>query len=384
METSALNGAAFWESCDTHIALPSDATEPPGLRDFVRSELGNGGWCLFQTSGTTGEKKWAVLNKAAFLISADAMNEHCSMTAEDRWMIALPEHHVGGFAINARAWRAGSTVVRYTGKWDAVRFHAECENGRATAVSLVPTQVHDLVTAGLKAPSALRLALVGGGLLRSDLAQSARELGWNVCTTYAMTETASTVACSAIDGDNTESMKVLSHWTAKEGADGLLMLSGPALAKGYIGQTERQWTWQSIDAENGFATRDRVALRHEGSRQWLRFLGRAGSFVKILGELVTVDALESQWQRIAAAEGVTGRLALIAVPDARQETRLVLCADVDIAERDLAKVTEMANSGVRPFERISDILRVSDWPLTDLGKIVKTELVQRWLAGPTD
>jgi O-succinylbenzoic acid--CoA ligase len=379
VETPTLDIAAFWESGDTHIAVPPDMAEPTGLRDFVHSEFGHSGWCLFQTSGTTGERKWAALTKEAFLISAAAMNEHCQMTAADRWMIALPEHHVGGFAINARAWRAGSPVMRYQGKWDPIRFHAECEDGRATAVSLVPTQVHDLVTAGLRAPERLRLVLVGGGLLRGDLAQRARELGWRVRTTYAMTETASTVACSAIDGDTQDALEVLPHWIASEGPDGLLMLKGPALAKGYICATPQGWTWQALMIEDDFATRDRVSLWREGARQWMRFIGRAGSFVKILGELVAIDALEPLWQKNAATVGITGRLALVAVPDARQEARLVLCADATIPDSHLGSLMESTNAEVRAFERVSEIMRVSDWPLTDLGKVIKTELERRWL-----
>ena len=70
METPALNSSAFWESSETHIALARGVEEPLGLRDFVRSTLGEAGWCLFQTSGTTGEQKWAVLKRSAFLISS--------------------------------------------------------------------------------------------------------------------------------------------------------------------------------------------------------------------------------------------------------------------------------------------------------------------------
>ncbi len=378
METPALNSSAFWESSETHIALARGVEEPLGLRDFVRSTLGEAGWCLFQTSGTTGEQKWAVLKRSAFLISAKEMNVHCKLQAEDRWMIALPEHHVGGFAIHARAWLAGSAVDHFTGKWDAGRFCAEC---KASAVSLVPTQIHDLVSAGLRAPASLRLVLVGGGLLRNELAQRAIDLGWNVCATYAMTETASTVACAALDADRSSEpdvLEVLPHWEAQLDEAGTLRLRGPSLAGGYACPTATGWDWVPIEANQGLATRDRVSLWEHGTRTFMRFLGRADSFTKILGELVSLDALETHWQRVAAEAGFASRVALIAVPDDRQESRLIFCVDAAIPQEALPMILEVGNATVRPFERISEVLTVTDWPTTDLGKIKRAELVRLW------
>ena len=52
----------FWESMETHVALaPGESAE--GLQVFLEREFGEQGWCLFQTSGTEGKRKWVALTK---------------------------------------------------------------------------------------------------------------------------------------------------------------------------------------------------------------------------------------------------------------------------------------------------------------------------------
>jgi len=66
------------------------------------------------------------------------------------------------------------------------------------------------------------------------------------------------------------------------------------------------------------------------------------------------------------------------VPDDRQESRLIFCVDAAIPQEALPMILEVGNATVRPFERISEVLTVTDWPTTDLGKIKRAELVRLW------
>jgi acyl-CoA synthetase (AMP-forming)/AMP-acid ligase II len=107
------------------------------------------------SSGTSGvdQVKCLGLTRAAVLSSAAAVNRHLGATAADRWLVAIPTYHVGGFAIAARAHLSGAGVdVLPT--WGAAEFHAACRQFRTTLCSLVPTQIFDLVAApgGGRAP----------------------------------------------------------------------------------------------------------------------------------------------------------------------------------------------------------------------------------------
>ena len=103
------------------------------------------------------------------LASARAVNAHLEATARDRWLIALPLHHVGGFSILARCFASGASLVRMEEKWEPATFAGLCAAGRITLTSLVPAQVFDLVQAKVHGPSSLRAVIVGGAALDKRL-----------------------------------------------------------------------------------------------------------------------------------------------------------------------------------------------------------------------
>src|SRR5436190_1780189 len=60
-------------------------------------------------------------------------------------------------------------------------------------------------------------------------------------------------------------------------------------------------------------------------RCFRRFVGRNSSFVKVLGELVNVSALQARLDALASGAGLPfGAAAVVPVPDERRETRLLL------------------------------------------------------------
>ena len=180
------------------------------------------------------------------------------MTAADRWLLALPPWHVGGFSLWARAFVSGSAVDVVEQKWNPQQFAEACEAHGTTLASLVPTQVVDLVQQGIDAPPSLRAVVVGGAGLERELGQSARLLGWPVLQSYGMTETASQVATEPLDhldlDFNPDALELLPHWTAALSDAGMLKLAGPALASGYITAHEDGWQWLPIGEE--LVTRD--------------------------------------------------------------------------------------------------------------------------------
>lgn len=120
------------------------------------------------TSGTAGEPRTVELTWSGLHAMAAAFPSE----AEDRWLLAVPLHHVAGLAVVARAWASGLPVV----------FDGERDRG-ATLVSLVPTQVRRLLAVGDDL-SRFRTVLVGGGPVPDDI----RALP-NVVAAYGMTET---------------------------------------------------------------------------------------------------------------------------------------------------------------------------------------------------
>ena len=350
------NDETFWSSDDSY-----------GLSEGAPSHLAPKAHVLVKTSGTEGKAKWVALSKKGFLKSAEAVNAHLESTAQDRWLIALPTHHVGGFSIYARAYVSGASVHHYEGKWEAARFARVCENERITLTSLVPTQVFDLVQQRLRAPKCLRAIVVGGGSLSVEIGHQAHALGWPMLQSYGMTETASQVATEPLrhleTGFDPDALEVLPLWNVQTDADGVLSISGSALASGYVVDQ----SWQPI--EQPMRTRDQVSLRTESTRQILRFLGRESQVLKILGELVSLTSLQAKLEALALEHGIASRCVIVPLEDARRGQALFLAHEGG-AEALLAAF----NAQVLPFERLERAVYVGRIPLTDLGKVRLAEL----------
>ncbi len=356
----------FWNNASAHVALPP-GVNAEGLQAFVEARFPNEGTCLFQTSGTEGAPKWVVLTKDSVQRSAKAVNAHFGITADDRWLLALPLWHVGGFGILARAYAAGCEVTTLEGKWDAQAFAELATASKSTLTSLVPTQVFDLVTARLKAPPSMRVVLVGGAALSADIEKAALDLGWPIRRTYGMTETASQVASQSVAGGELE---VLSLWDLQTDSDGILTIRGPALAKGYIHRDEsKSWSWAEISATEGLRTRDRVSLSEVGGKRVLRFTGREAGTIKILGEFVSLSHIQERLESLRLALGISnGDAAVCDVPDERAGARLVL-AFSDLSPADAERLMNALNDGLRAFEKIQQAREVPSIPRGDLGKL---------------
>lgn len=369
-----------WHSLENHLAIdPAKPEGADGLGGFLH-RLGLTGLCLFQTSGSEGTPKWVALKKSGFLISGAAVNAHFEVTDQDHWLIALPLHHVGGFSILARAYLSGSRVTQSLEKWQPAAFAKRCQDAEITLVSLVPTQVHDLVRERIECPDCLRAVIVGGGGMSQELADAAQALGWRVFQSYGMTEACSQIATQPYEsfgsGFDVKTLEVLPHWQLRVDETDTLYLKGESLAAGYaMRDYSGAWTWAAIP-ESGLKTRDRVRLWMHGTRQYLQFTGRASGYVKILGELVHLAPLQEKLETFAHQLRSASLPVLVARPDSRAETRLVLVTEGDASEA--VQLKELFHQSAPAWLRLVEGVQIQAIPRSDLGK-VQTEEMHRML-----
>jgi O-succinylbenzoic acid--CoA ligase len=294
------------------------------------------------------------------------VNDHFAVSSADRWLLALPIWHVGGFGILARAFAAGVPVEVLGGKWDTRAFAERAVETGVTLSSLVPTQVFDLVSAGIVAPRSLRVVLVGGGALSEEIRRAALELGWPLRTTYGMTETASQVASEPPEGGE---MEVLPIWQPVTDAEGVLTIRGAALAKGYAIRESSGWHWEAIDSIRGLRTRDRVSLVSTGGKCLLRFAGRESGIIKILGELVAMGPIQSRLDALRLELNLrNGDAAVCDLPDERAGARLVLAVS-GMPQEAADELRKALNRNLRPFEQAQSVLILRQIPRSELGKV---------------
>lgn len=343
----------FWES-----AAPLVMDGDSALQAWVESQSELAGHLLFRTSGSAGLEKWVALSKSSLWWSAERVMDHLKITSDDALVLALPVHHVGGFGLVARAQVARCCFLEYADRWSAVGFTEFCEQEGATIASLVPTQVSDLVSEKITSPVSLRAVVVGGGHLDEDLAAAARDLGWPVLASYGMTETASQIA-TQLSGDDGDP-PLIPGWEVRLEND-LLAVKGEGLLSGIVTRSGDAFQLEDPKVDGWFLTSD-LAEIHDGS---LRILGRSDRRVKILGELIDLDALEDFW-----SEKVGAPVVLIALPDERRGQNLHL-----FYERRGDGI-KSANDQLPGPERLASWKQLSALPRTDLGKIDRFTLTQ--------
>ena len=351
----------FWSSdhCETLI-IERWASERNSEAKWISEHLPTIAHHVWIASSGTlaqaGQSKWIAISKNAILASAYAVNAHLSITAKESWGLTLPLAHVGGLGIVARSHLLGQQVsLPLKSKWDA----RDLISWQGELLSLVPTQVHDLVALKMTPPKSLRVVVVGGDRLAPELLRQARELGWPLYPSYGLTEFSSQVA-TALPGDEAEAT-LLPHVQARTDESGRLFISGPSLFTG-VAKVENERIQYQERSESFWGTDDTAEISNERKH---KTFGRRDSIVKVRGEKVDLPALETQLQQLNA------NLVVLALPHERDGVQLWVVTDKSL---DLAEI----NRGLLPHHKIHGIKIIDSLPRNHLGKIKRGELLS-WL-----
>jgi O-succinylbenzoic acid--CoA ligase len=324
------------------------------------------------TSGSSGTLKLVALAKRALLASAAAVNRHLDARTRDVWCSPLPDFHVGGIGIRARATLTSSAVMKLD-RWSARAFADLAEKEDITLTALVPAQVGDLVATGAQAPPALRAIVVGGGALEPQLYRDARTLGWPILPSYGMTESCSQVATAqlaSLGKTGFPELEVLPHLDVRV-SEGRLALRGASLLTGYALEENGAVRFLDPKVNGWFISEDAVEISTSENRTFIRPLGRSSDFIKIGGESSSLARL----QEIAevAAKEFGADAAAVAVPD----ERLGVVIHLAVSDAALAATVRGAfDDRVLPFERARAV-HVLSIPRSPLGKLQREELRRR-------
>lgn len=363
-----------WDSNESHVFWNPTISIEKHEHELVNLLDGH---VWFTTSGTTRRgRRWVALSKQALLCSAKAVNKHLQVSRQDRWLLALPTFHVGGIGVLARAFLSGSEVTALS-DWSPHDFAAKASAHQATLSSLVPTQIFDLVRAGVHAPSSLRAVVIGGGALPAEIYEQARKLNWRLLPSFGMTECASQIATapiSSLDESGFPELEILSHVRCRVDSDSRLELKSDALLTTYAEWQEPRWNLFDPKQNNWFKSEDRVEIK----KNQLRPMGRVTEQIKVLGELVDLARLEESLQALLVTLRLPVRATLMSRPHSRLQTQI----DLVVSSNDGAngylvgeRLKTAFDEAVLPFERTQNLYVVDKIPQTALGKIARMELL---------
>lgn len=345
LEAALAGGPALLPVAEDAPALP---TAPPS---HVEQRVA----LVVETSGSTGTGKRVALSSDAVLAGAAAAD--AALGGPGAWLLALPTHYIAGLNVLTRSITAGTTpVVLPAGHFDPTAFADAVDRldvGPAAPrryTSLVPVQLARVLDdhRATAAAATLDAVLVGGQATPVPLREHARAAGVRVVTTYGASETSG--GC-VYDGVPLGPVRAAVD-------DGELLLAGPVLAEGYLGDDERTArTFTEHDGLRWYRTGD--AGQVEDGR--VRVLGRLDDVVISGGEKVPLGAVERIVRGIAGQEGA------VVTRRASAEWGEV---PVVVTERplDLDTVRALVGDALGRAARPADVVVVDRLPMLASGK----------------
>lgn len=355
-----------WLSQQSHI-LSSEGK----LKEYQKNDVFlEPGLIWLKTSGTTttdSSEKWIGIQKQAILASAKSVNNYINVSSNDIWLNTLPLYHIGGLSIEARSFLSGSKTIHCPiTPWNTKVFYQNILSSNASLISLVPTQVYDLVKDQVTCPDTIRAVFVGGGYLSSELYLKGRGLGWPLLTTYGMTEMSSQVATAelaTLDEINYPKLKLLPHIKAKLSPENLLMLSSPSMYKYKVKVKNEQVEVER--AKEFITTEDQVELNDK----YLNFIQRKSDRIKVAGYLVDKLQLNKQLTKLIEQNGMDSRCFTIQnIKNLRRENDLILFFE-NYRFDEIQDIIQQFNKPLKPAEQIRRLYRVNKLERTELGKL---------------
>lgn len=392
-----------WESKNSYWLLRANNSLPTKVKEKILSTNSLLSHIFIASSGTLsrGEIKIIALSKKALLLSATEVNKHLQITKKDRLLSGLPFYHVADLAVKARAYASGASIIteNHLKKWSPIDFLALLKKQNISVTSLVPAQVFDLVTNNLASPKNLRLVLVGGSALSSELCHKALRLGWPIIPTYGMTELCSQVATASLEDlaklqelfftqeikakdikkeikNYVTSWKLLPHIKAKVEKEALYLQSKSLLSAEFILKKESVVSKKFYKKEKWFLTGDNVLLK----KRTISFKSKSSEKLKIKSKLVLLKELSALLEGLNLSNNLNlTNIHLFLEMHIRDGFRLVLISDVvNISLHKVSSLVRLFNNKVQTHEEIDLIYYFSDIPKTALGKL-RVECVKKLL-----
>ncbi len=340
------------------------------LKTYFDTNISSTGYFLIPSSGSSmgaqdSLKLYAIL-KPNFMNSAQRVNEKFNLTTDMAWGSVLPSYHVGGLSILARAHLTKAKV--YLSTWKSFNLDWLVKN-HIELLSLVPTQLFDLVQNKMKCPSNMKYVFVGGAHLSSEIEKSARDLGWPLVITFGMTETSSMIAERL---PNEESYRSFPGVEIRQTSDGRLKIKSNSLAEYCLQIVEDKIIQKNLINKDGFyESEDLVEIKD----QQFQFINKSNDQIKINGEGVSLFQLRQKLEKIMLVQELNpNSCALISVSDDRQGESLMIVFAPEPAY-SISEVIDQFNLSVLPYERVLKTHTLqTPFPMTELNKIQYVQL----------
>jgi fatty-acyl-CoA synthase len=372
------------------------AHEDPATPWVTVDETTACGMCY--TSGTTGNPKGVVYSHRSNVIHslAAAQPDMLGLASRDTILPVVPMFHANGWSIAYTAPMVGATMVMPGPKMDGASIYELLTKYQVTVTAAVPTVwlmlLQHLESTGGKLPD-LKRVVIGGSAAPRAMTKTFRDVyGSEVLHAWGMTEMSPLgTVCSMkpevlmLDGEAwldvkqatghapfTVEMKITGDDNVEKPRDGKtfgrLKVRGPAVAGTYF----RGDGAEAFDKEGWFDTGDVATIDANG---YMRITDRSKDVIKSGGEWISSIDLEN----LAIGHPDVQEAAVIGIAHPKWDERpllIVIAKQGRTPTRD--SILNYMDGKIAKWWMPDDVAFVAEIPHTATGKILKTELRQRF------
>ncbi|ADV46041.1 acyl-[ACP]--phospholipid O-acyltransferase [Nitratifractor salsuginis] len=341
------------------------------------------------SSGSEGTPKGIELSHRNLLGNIKQVSAMLNFSDDDLILGSLPIFHSFGLTVTTLlplcegipvAAVPDPTDALSVGKM-AARYGATILFGTSTFFRLYARnrKLHPLMFASI------RMGVAGAEKLKPEIKEAFRaKFGVELYEGYGTTETSPVISVNMPDRLDPDTFRVIqgnrpgtvgqplpgtlirisdpeSLEELPTGEDGLIMVAGVQVMKGYLRDPEKTAeVIAEIDGVRYYKTGDKGHLDEDG---FITIVDRYSRFAKIGGEMISLGAVE---EKLAALLGEGIELAAVALPDEKKGERIVLLYSGEIAPEEL--IERIKTSDLPPIMRPDSVYQVETLPKLASGK----------------
>jgi len=376
------------------IILPVSMIQKNYFKDVSMNDTA----AILFSSGSEGSPKGVELSHSNIAANAKQAAIELGAVDSDVIMSTLPTFHAFGFAITTlMPLSEGIPIVCHADPKDVSTIASGIQKYSGTILVGTPTFLR-MYTISKKVTSesiqSLRLVVAGAEKLRSEVRDGFEaKFKISVYEGYGTTETSPGASVNLPDIESPFKLRNRPGTVGKAfsgtefrivdpdsldpiptGEDGLILIGGPQIMKGYLKMPEKTAeVIELIDGYRWYRTGDKGHLDKDG---FLTIVDRYSRFAKIGGEMISLTTVEEEI--LDACNDKDLEIAATCLPDQRKGEKIVLLATNNLDKNQLKRLLSDAN--VNPLYHPAQVLMVEEIPKlgsgkTDFGATKKIALV---------